>query len=119
MMRTISLCVLIAIATSVGTARALSLGPDDFSLASKLSCVLAEDSLGYLSPSEFESQVQEVLEEMTQEKADVIYSQALGYIDGLMFGIAESSSDEAKSRLSSFVLSASCNESNILKVNFI
>ncbi|MEQ9464999.1 MAG: hypothetical protein RJQ10_15155 [Haliea sp.] len=88
--------------------QALALGPDDFAAAKRLSCVLAQDSLGYLSEDDYAALTDEVLEEYDAADGDVIYAKALGYFDGLMFGIPEQDAAGIQSRLRSFVDSQAC-----------
>ncbi len=96
--------------------QALALGPDDFAAAKRLSCVLAQDSLGYLSEDDYAALTDEVLEEYDATDGDVIYAKALGYFDGLMFGIPEQDAAGIQSRLRSFVDSHAC--AQVTRVSF-
>ncbi|MBN7797965.1 hypothetical protein [Parahaliea mediterranea] len=89
-------------------ASALALGPDEFVAARQLTCVLAQDSLGYLSADDFSDLTEEVLADYEQADGDVIYAKALGYFDGLMFGLPESDSSQIQARLRSFLESQAC-----------
>ncbi len=91
-----------------GKANALALGPDEFDAAKRLSCVLAQDSLGYLTEQDYEQLTDEVLDEFEAEQGDVVYAKALGYFDGLMFGIPEQDAAGVRARLQSFVDSQAC-----------
>ncbi|MEM0953385.1 MAG: hypothetical protein AAGI24_04520 [Pseudomonadota bacterium] len=88
--------------------QALELGPEDFVAARSMTCVLAQESLGYLSEDEYAEMAESVLSDYDQAEGDVIYAQALGYFDGLMFGLIESDESEISSRLQDFVSSAAC-----------
>lgn len=99
---------MISLLLLAGRASALALGPDEFAAAKRLSCVLAQDSLGYLSEQDYEQLTEEVLGEFESAEGDVVYAKALGYFDGLMFGIAEQDSDGVRARLRSFVNSQAC-----------
>lgn len=87
---------------------ALSLGPDEFAAAKRLTCVLAQDSLGYLSEQEYVELTDQVLEELEAESGDVVYAKALGYFDGLMFGIPEEDEQAVAQRLRSYLDSHAC-----------
>lgn len=89
-------------------ASALSLGAEDFVAARAMTCVLAQESLGYLSEDEFASMAESVLENYSQEFGDVIYAQALGYFDGLMFGLPADNAREVNARLREFLTSSAC-----------
>ncbi|QIB67239.1 hypothetical protein [Kineobactrum salinum] len=89
-------------------ASALALGPEEFAAAKRLSCVLAQDSLGYLTEKDYQQLTDEVLDEFEAEQGDVIYAKALGYFDGLMFGIPEQDDAGVTARLQSFVASQAC-----------
>lgn len=91
-------------------AQALALGPDEFIAAKQLSCVLAHDALGYLSDEEYETQVDNVLTNYEAELGDVIYAKALGYFDGLMFGIVERDQPAIEARLRDFSGSQACSQ---------
>ncbi len=90
------------------TAGALELGAEDFVAAREMTCVLAQESLGYLSDEEYGALAGEVLADYDQAQSDVVYAQALGYFDGLMFGLPESNEREISARLQSFLASAAC-----------
>lgn len=89
-------------------ANALALGPDEFAAARQLSCVLAQESLGYLSDDDFAELTDEVLADYDQVEGDVIYAKALGYFDGLMFGLPEQDAAQVNARLRSFLESQAC-----------
>ena len=89
-------------------ASALELGAEDFVAAREMTCVLAQDSLGYLSDDEYADMAETILADYDQAQTDVIYAQALGYFDGLMFGLPEADDREISARLQSFVASGAC-----------
>ena len=89
-------------------ARALSLGPDEFVAAREVTCILAQDALGYLDEEDFNTLVDNALESFDAAEGDVIYAKALGYFDGLMFGIPEGSDARVNSRLRAFNQSQAC-----------
>ena len=108
----------LAAALLVGSnlSQALALGPDEFTAARQLTCVLAQDSLGYLSESQYDERVGDVLDDFNEVDGDVIYAKALGYFDGLMFGIPERDQRQINARLQSFVESQACTQ--IVGVSF-
>ena len=52
--------------------QALALGPDEFTAARQLTCVLAQDSLGYLNESQYDEMVGDVLDGYDDVDGDVI-----------------------------------------------
>ena len=86
----------------------LSLGPDEFVAAERLTCVLAQQSLGYLNDKEYADMTEQVLDDYGQEQSDVIYAKALGYYHGLMFGINTHNESELSSRTQLFLNSQAC-----------
>ncbi len=90
------------------TSNALELGAEDFVAAREMTCVLAQESLGYLSDEEYAAMAEAVLADYDASQSDVIYAQALGYFDGLMFGLPESDERDIADRLQSFVASSAC-----------
>ncbi len=68
--------------------QALTLSPDHLAAAESLSCVLAEDALGYLDEDQFNSRFDASVTGFNEQAVDVIYAKALGYIDGLLFGVS-------------------------------
>lgn len=89
-------------------ARSLAMGPEEFAASGRLACVLAEESLGYLSKSEYGDLAEQVLEGFDQQETDAIYAKALGYYDGLMFGIPSGDQQQVYARLRNFVSSETC-----------
>jgi hypothetical protein len=81
--------LLLVLVGGTGQATALSLGPEEFAASTQLTCVLAQESLGYLSEDEYGSLTHNVLADFDASESDAIYAKALGYIDGLMFGIVD------------------------------
>lgn len=96
------------LAFSATSASALELGPEDFVAARDMTCVLAQESLGYLSEDEFADMAEGVLDGYSQEEGDVVYAQALGYFDGLMFGLPASNERAISARLQEYVASSAC-----------
>ncbi len=97
-----------ALALTCNTASALELGPEDFVAARQMTCVLAQESLGYLSEDEYAEMAESVLSDYDQAQGDVVYAQALGYFDGLMFGLQADDSREISARLQEYVASSAC-----------
>lgn len=89
-------------------ARALSLGPDEFVAAREVTCILAQDALGYLGEDDFNTLLDGALERFDDSQGDVIYAKALGYFDGLMFGIPEGDASLVSERLRAFNQSQAC-----------
>ncbi len=100
----------LALALAGAQAQALALGPDEFAAARQLTCVLAQDSLGYLSEDDFVAMTDELLEDYDQVDGDVIYAKALGYFDGLMFGLPEGDASQINGRLHTFLESQACTQ---------
>ncbi|MDJ0878196.1 MAG: hypothetical protein QNI86_06265 [Halieaceae bacterium] len=103
-----ALALAIILGTSPLAVSALELGAEDFVAAREMTCVLAQESLGYLSDDEYAEMAEAILSDYDQAQTDVIYAQALGYFDGLMFGLPESDEREIGARLQSFVASSAC-----------
>ncbi|WOJ94359.1 hypothetical protein R0135_04155 [Congregibacter variabilis] len=104
-----NLCVFILLATGLGApAHALTLSSVDLDAAAQLGCVLADDALGYLNEDQFNERFDEVVGNLPEAQVDVIYAKALGYIDGLLFGVSSGNSDIAQRRLESYSNSGSC-----------
>ena len=89
-------------------AQALTLSSAHLAAAEQLGCVLADDALGYLSEEQFNERFDDAVEGFGDESVDVIYAKALGYIDGLLFGVAEGETGEASRRLQNFSSSGPC-----------
>jgi hypothetical protein len=87
---------------------ALSLAPEEFQASRQLACVLAEQSLGYLSEEEYGKRTHEVLDGFEESERDNVLAKALGYYDGLMFAIEPDNEGQVAERLETFVASASC-----------
>ncbi|MEM6484351.1 MAG: hypothetical protein AAF662_05135 [Pseudomonadota bacterium] len=87
---------------------ALSLGAAELLASKQLGCVLAEDALGHLSERQFNERFDSVVEGFDSAQTDVVYAQALGYIDGLLFGLSGSATVEAESRLRAYANSDYC-----------
>ena len=102
--------LLITLAALLGAqqASALALGAAELRASQSLGCVLAEDALGYLSEEQFNDAFDAAVEGFADDAVDVIYAKALGYIDGLLFGLSAQDSSEAAQRLQSFSNSQAC-----------
>lgn len=87
---------------------ALELGPEDFLAARHMTCVLAQESLGYLSEDEFAEAAEAIMTGYDQAEGDIIYAKAIGYFDGLMFGLPASDDGEISARLQQFLASKAC-----------
>ncbi|WP_279244079.1 hypothetical protein [Candidatus Litorirhabdus singularis] len=108
MVRLITFAVLAGGLTFSMQVRSLAMGPAEFAASGKLACVLAEESLGYVSKTEYGNLTEQVLEGFDQQESDAIYAKALGYYDGLMFGIPAGDQERVYSRLRNFVSSKAC-----------
>lgn len=99
--------LLMAVALSP-LANALALGSAELQASKALSCVLAEDALGYLEEDQFNARFDDVVDGFSDGAVDVIYAKALGYIDGLLFGVAPQDQGEASRRLQDLSNSQAC-----------
>ena len=107
-MRALTLLTGFLLTFAVQQASALSLAPEEFAASRQLACVLAEQSLGFLSEKEYGARTHSVLDGFDELERDNILSKALGYVDGLMFSIADDNAAEVDARLQDFVHSDSC-----------
>ena len=107
-MRKLMTSALLASSLAAPAAQALSLAPEEFSASRQLACVLAEQSLGYLSEKEYGARTHTVLDGFDELERDTILSKALGYVDGLMFSLDASDADQVNGRLEDFVRSDAC-----------
>jgi hypothetical protein len=98
------------------SAWALSLAPEEFQASRQLACVLAEQSLGYLSEDEYGALTHSVLDGFEESEQDTILAKALGYYDGLMFSVASDDEQQVNKRLEEFVASTSCSEQGFRNV---
>jgi len=89
-------------------AQALALGPKEFAAAEEVACVMAQDALGYLSEEDYNGLIDDALSGFDLEAGDVVYAKAVGYFDGLMFGIPESDARLVQERLREFNASRAC-----------
>ena len=87
---------------------ALALGPKEFAAAEEVACVMAQDALGYLAEEDYNGLLDQVLSDFEAETGDVVYAKAVGYFDGLMFGIPESDQRLVQERLREFNASRAC-----------
>lgn len=88
--------------------QALELGSEDFLAARAMTCVLAQESLGYLNDEDFADLAESIMEGYDQAQGDVVYAQALGYFDGLMFGLPAGDQRAVNTRLQEYISSGSC-----------
>ncbi len=100
--------VMTLLASLCAPAQALTLSSAELDAAAQLGCVLAEDALGYLNEDQFNDRFDGVVGEFSESQVDVIYAKALGYIDGLLFGLSSSDSGIAAKRLEAYSNSNSC-----------
>ncbi|WP_439108099.1 hypothetical protein [Congregibacter sp.] len=105
--RNVFLLSLVAAVLSL-PAQALTLSSVELNAAAHLGCVLADDALGYLNEEQFNSRFDEAVGDLSDEQVDVIYAKALGYIDGLLFGVSPGNADIANQRLEAYSNSGSC-----------
>ena len=89
---------------------ALSLAPEEFQASRQMACVLAEQSLGYLSEDDYGARTHNVLNGFEESERSNILAKALGYYDGLMFEIAGDDTAAVNRRLEQFVASSSCQD---------
>jgi hypothetical protein len=94
----------------------LSLAPEELHASRQLACVLAEQSLGYLSEDEYGELTHKVLDGFDNGERDTILAKALGYYDGLMFSVASDDLQQVNERLEEFVASASCRDQGFRSV---
>lgn len=87
---------------------ALVLGAEELAAARAVTCVLAQDALGYLSEDQFDTLLDGALEDFDETQGDIIYAKALGYVDGLMFGLPEGDERRVNERLRRFNASSAC-----------
>jgi hypothetical protein len=87
---------------------ALDIGPAEFRAAKQTACVMAQESLGYLSGDEYELLLEDVLEEFDDGERDTIFAKALGYYDGLMFSIPADNASMIQERLVGYITSDYC-----------
>ncbi|MFT6050783.1 MAG: hypothetical protein ACI9B9_000421 [Halioglobus sp.] len=90
------------------SALALSLAPEEFQASRTMTCVLAEESLGYLSEQEYGTRMHTVLDEFNEAERENILAKALGYYEGLIFEIDTADEVAINGRLAYFVASTSC-----------
>jgi len=93
---------------SASPAYALTLSGEHLAAAEDLSCVLAEDALGRLDEQQFNRRFDAAVLGFDEASVDVIYAKALGYIDGLLFGLSEEARGEAAGRLERFSQGPQC-----------
>lgn len=101
-----------------GPVMALSMAPEEFLASRQLACVLAEQSLGYLSEEEYGERTHTVLDGFEDGERDAILAKALGYYDGLMFAIEDDDAAQVNERLETFVSSDNCAEQGFRQVTF-
>ena len=97
-------------------AQALTLAPEEFHASRQLACVLAQQSLGQLTDTEYGTLTHEVLDGFDESERDHILAKALGYYDGLMFAVRADDAERVSQRLESFVESDSCRGHGLRRV---
>ena len=102
-----SLAVLLVASVHYQSA-ALELAPEEFHASRQMACVLAEQSLGYLSEEEYGARTHTLLDAFDDSERDMILAKALGYYDGLMFEIDDRDEQQVNQRLAVFVESSTC-----------
>lgn len=107
-MNTRSLLSSILLVAACQQASALSVAPEEFFASRQMACVLAEQSLGYLSEEEYGLRTHTILDEFDESERDSILAKALGYYDGLMFEVAAEDHQQVAQRLELFVASKTC-----------
>jgi hypothetical protein len=113
----VRLAVLLGAFSAASFANALALGSAELTASKSLGCVLAEDALGYLDEDQFTQRFDQVVDGFSEERIDVIYAKALGYIDGLLFGLSSSDSTVAMMRLQDFSTSQACSRAVAIGVS--
>lgn len=108
-----STAIAVVMATFITTlaatpAQALTLSSAELAAAERLGCVLADDALGYLNEEQFNRRFDEAVTDFSEAQVDVIYAKALGYIDGLLYGVPSGETQVAAKRLESFSNSGRC-----------
>lgn len=98
-----------SVVVSLG-AQALALGPKEFAAAKAVACIMAQDSLGFLTENDFGDLVDQVMSDFDEADGNVVYAKAVGYFDGLMFGIPESDQRQVQERLRQFNASRACTQ---------
>ena len=101
----ISLGILLGIVSQ--NSLALTSSAEEFHASRALACVLAEQSLGYLTEQQYGERTHDVLDGFDDAERDQILAKALGYYDGLMFSIEEDA-EQVQQRLRSFTGSTAC-----------
>lgn len=107
-LRSLSALLTLAAALFCSSVHALTLSSAELDAAAQLGCVLAEDALGYLNEDQFNDRFDTVVSDFSESQVDVIYAKALGYIDGLLFGLSSSDSAVAAKRLEAYSNSNNC-----------
>ena len=115
-MRKIIVVVVILASSFAHQAFSLSMAPEEFAASRQLACVLAEQSLGHLTETEYGARTHIVLDGFDEMERDNILSKALGYMDGLMFAIDDGDLEQVNGRLQSYVQSSSCEKGDYHQV---
>jgi hypothetical protein len=116
--RSLSVVAILAVSAVLSPlAQALALGAAELHASKALSCVLADDALGYLGEEQFNEAFDTVVDGFSDEAVDVIYAKALGYIDGLLFGLSAGDQAEAMLRLQNLSSSQTCSRAVQLGVS--
>lgn len=94
----------------------LSLAPEEFAASRQLACVLAEQSLGYLTDTEYGARTHTVLDGFDETERNNILAKALGYVHGLMFALDDTNTVQVNARLQDFVQSDACQVGSYFQV---
>ena len=86
----------------------LAMAEEEFVASRQLTCVLAQESLGYLSETDFAELTGHVLENFTDAERDAITAKSLGYVDGLMFGLGDTDQVAINRRFQAYLESRAC-----------
>ena len=103
----------------VAQTHALTISSDELRAAKALGCVLADDALGYLTEEQFNERFDETVVGLSAEQEDVAYATALGYIDGLLFGVSNGNQAAAMERLQALSDSEDCSRFVVVRADSV
>ena len=90
----------------------LALAPQEFDASRKLACVLAKQSLGWLTEDQYGEMTHSLLDGFNEEERNSILAQAVGYYGGLTFAAeAAAKENQTNARLENFLESRACSGS--------
>ena len=107
-MKVPSILFSVLVSTACQQVSALSVAPEEFFASRQMACVLAEESLGFLSEEEYGLRMHTILDGFDESERDSILAKAIGYYDGLMFEVAADDYQQVVQRLELFVASNTC-----------